>query len=140
MPNVSQFRRPRAARSEPLFLFDARRPQQAATADMISQVITHADQCVRLAGGRLKLRVSAEMIETLQAQGRLAYGDYRLADLTVVWDEVEGEVVQACRNDMDRHLALLPFKMMIPLMLLIFPSLMILLFGPFLDALSKGFG
>lgn len=98
MPNVSQFRRPRAARSEPLFLFDARRPQQAATADMISQVITHADQCVRLAGGRLKLRVSAEMIETLQAQGRLAHGDYRLADLTVVWDEVEGEVVQV-RDD-----------------------------------------
>lgn len=54
--------------------------------------------------------------------------------------DFESEVVQACRSDMDRHLALLPFKMMIPLMLLIFPSLMLLLFGPFLDALSKGFG
>lgn len=98
MPNVSQFRRPRAARSEPLFLFDARRPQQAATAHMIDQVITHADQSVRMANGRLKLRVSAEMIETLQAQGRLAYGDYRLADLTVIWDEAQGEVVQV-RDD-----------------------------------------
>ena len=98
MPNVSQFRRPRAARSEPLFLFDARRPAQAASAQMIEQVITHADESVALAHGRRRLRVSHAMIEQLQAQGRLAHGDYRLADLTVVWDEAEGQVVQV-RDD-----------------------------------------
>ena len=98
MPNVSQFRRPRTPRSEPLFLFDTRRPQAAANADMIAQVITHADQSTRLAGGRLRLRVSQDMVEHLQAQGRLAPGDYRLADLTVVWDETEGQVVNV-RDD-----------------------------------------
>lgn len=98
MPNVSQFRRPRITRAEPLFLFDTRRPQTAASADMIDKIITHADLTTRLAGGRLKLRLSAQMIEALQAQGRLAPGDYRLADLTVVWDETEGQVVNV-RDD-----------------------------------------
>ncbi len=99
MPNVSPIRRAaRPSRQEPLFLFDARRPTQAATADMIAHVITHADQATRLANGRLKLRISQEMIETLQAQGRLGAGDYRLADLTVTWDETEGQVVQV-RDD-----------------------------------------
>ena len=98
MPNVSQFRRPRTQRSEPLFLFDARRPQALADAAMIDKVITHADRSTRLAGGRLKLRLSPEMIEHLQGQGRLEAGDYRLADLTVVWDEAEGQVVNV-RDD-----------------------------------------
>ena len=103
MPNVSQFRRPRTARpkaapQQPLFLFDARRPVRNATADMIEQVITHADEHTPLANGRRRLRVSHAMIEQLQLQGRLAYGDYRLADLTVVWDEAQGEVVQV-RDD-----------------------------------------
>lgn len=96
MPNVSPIRRP--SRTEPLFLFDARRPIQAATPEMISKVITHADQATRLAGGRLKLRVSQDMVETLQAQGKLAFDDYRLADLTVTWDETQGQVIQV-RDD-----------------------------------------
>lgn len=98
MPNVSQFRRPSPSRSEPLFLFDARRPQAAASAEMIAKVITHADQATPLARGRLRLRISAKMVEDLQAQGRLGPGDYRLADLTVVWDEAEGQVVNV-RDD-----------------------------------------
>lgn len=53
--------------------------------------------------------------------------------------EFETEIIQACRNDMERHLTLMPFRLLVPLMLLIFPSLMLLLFGPFLDALSGGF-
>ncbi len=96
MPNVSPIRRP--SRTEPLFLFDARRPIQAATPEMISKVITHADQATRLAGGCLKLRVSQDMVETLQAQGKLAFDDYRLADLTVTWDETQGQVIQV-RDD-----------------------------------------
>ncbi|WP_310540035.1 hypothetical protein [Phenylobacterium sp.] len=98
MPNVAQLRRPRAVSSEPLFLFDVRRPVEAANADMIAKVISHADIALRQAGGRMKLRVSEEMVERLQIQGRLATGDHRLADLTVVWDEAEGEVVSV-RDD-----------------------------------------
>lgn len=98
MPNVARLAPRRPLRSEPLFLFDARRPIRAANADMIDQVITHADLCARLAGGRLKLQVSRAMADRLIAQGRLAEDDYRLCDLTVIWDEAEGQVVQV-RDD-----------------------------------------
>ncbi|ODT63644.1 MAG: hypothetical protein ABS77_03210 [Phenylobacterium sp. SCN 69-14] len=60
---------------------------------MIDQVITHADIAVRQSGGRLKLRISPEMIEALQAQGKLGAEAHRLADLTVIWDEAEGQVL-----------------------------------------------
>jgi hypothetical protein len=96
MPNVTKFRRPAvrtvAPAKEPLFLFDARRPVRPATAEMIQQVIDHADSAVRMSGGRCKYRVSLDAIESLIARGRLAEADRRLADLTVIWDEIEGQV------------------------------------------------
>lgn len=91
MPNVTKFRS-RPIAENPQFLFDVRRPMVAANSAMIEQVITHADQVTRMAGGKMKLRVSAAMIESLQAQGRLGDDAWRLADLTVVWDEAEGQV------------------------------------------------
>ena len=87
---VTVFRRTYA---DPVFLFDARRPLVPASAEMIDQVITHADVAVRQSGGRLKLRISAGMIETLQTQGKLGPDARRLADLTVIWDEAEGQVL-----------------------------------------------
>lgn len=87
---VTQFRRSYA---EPMFLFEARRPMVPASAEMIDQIIIHADVAVRQAGGRLKLRLSAEMIEELQLQGKLGPEAGRLADLTVIWDETEGQVL-----------------------------------------------
>ena len=96
MSNVHAIRPTRTV--EPLFLFDVRRPLQAASPEMISRLITHADQATRLPGGRLRLRISSEMVERLQAQGRLSAEDYRLADLTVDWDETEGQVIQV-RDD-----------------------------------------
>lgn len=86
---VTPFRRSYA---DPTFLFAARRPMAPASAQMIDQVITHADVAVRMSGQRLKLRLSAGMIEQLQAQGKLGEDAWRLADLTVIWDEAEGQV------------------------------------------------
>lgn len=93
MPSPNRVTRFRRAYQEPQFLFDARRPMSAPTAQMIDQVITHADIAVRMAGERLKLRLSAGMIDALQAQGKLSADAARLADLTVVWDEREGQVI-----------------------------------------------
>ncbi|KRB52418.1 MAG: hypothetical protein V4514_13080 [Pseudomonadota bacterium] len=93
MPSPNRVTRFRRAYQEPQFLFDARRPMSAPTAQMIDQVITHADIAVRMAGERLKLRLSAGMIDELQAQGKLGADAARLADLTVVWDEREGQVI-----------------------------------------------
>jgi hypothetical protein len=95
MARIAKFPR---VRQEPLFLFDIRRPAQPASAAMIDQVITHADVATRLSGGRVKLRVSRDAIRRLQAQGRLAADGERLADLTVIWNEYEGQV-ETVRDD-----------------------------------------
>jgi hypothetical protein len=90
MQNVQSIR---PARPDTLFRFDARRPLRPATPEMIEAVIRHADRAERLAGGRLRLRLSEAMAQDLVRQGRLDSPDLRLCDLTVVWDEAQGEVV-----------------------------------------------
>ena len=90
MQNVQSIRH---ARPDALFRFDARRPLRPATPEMIEAVIRHADRAERLAGGRLRLRLSEAMAQELVRQGRLDSPDLRLCDLTVVWDEAHGEVV-----------------------------------------------
>lgn len=90
MQNVQSIR---PARPDAAFRFDARRPLRPATPAMIEAVIRHADRAERLAGGRLRLRLSEGMARDLIRQGRLAEPDQRLCDLTVVWDEAQGEVV-----------------------------------------------
>jgi hypothetical protein len=98
MTSVTKFRRHIRQEPQPQLLFDARRPIVPASAAMIEQVITHADVAVRMSGDRIRLRLSAGMIESLQAQGRLDASAARLADLTVVWNEREGQVVNV-RDD-----------------------------------------
>jgi hypothetical protein len=90
MQNVQSIR---PARPDALLRFDARRPLRPATPEMIEAVIRHADRAERLAGGRLRLRLSEAMAQELVRQGRLDSPDLRLCDLTVVWDEAHGEVV-----------------------------------------------
>lgn len=90
MQNVQSIR---PARPDALFRFDARRPLRPATPEMIEAVIRHADRAERLAGGRLRLRLSEAMAQELVRQGRLDSSDLRLCDLTVVWDEAQGEVI-----------------------------------------------
>jgi hypothetical protein len=90
MQNVQSIR---TVRPDALLRFDARRPLRPATPEMIEAVIRHADRAERLARGRLRLRLSEAMAQDLVRQGRLNSPDLRLCDLTVVWDEVQGEVV-----------------------------------------------
>ena len=92
MPSAARVTPFRRSYADPLFLFEARRPLVPASAEMIDQVITHADVAVRMSGGRLKLRITAGMIEQLQFEGKLGEDAWRLADLTVIWDETEGQV------------------------------------------------
>ena len=90
MQNVQSIR---TAHPDAFLRFDARRPLRPATPEMIEAVIRHADRAERLAGGRLRLRLSEAMAQDLVRQGRLDSPDLRLCDLTVVWDEAQGEVV-----------------------------------------------
>jgi hypothetical protein len=52
--------------------------------------------------------------------------------------ELEQEILDVCQADIDRHLAKLPFILLVPLLFMIFPAIMILLLGPFLDILANG--
>lgn len=48
----------------------------------------------------------------------------------------EIELILSCENEIQKHLSLLPLLIMIPLMFLVFPSLMLLLVGPLLQSLQ----
>lgn len=47
--------------------------------------------------------------------------------------ELEKEIVQSCEAEMEDQIKMLPFKLLIPVLFLMFPAYLILLFGPFLQ-------
>ena len=49
---------------------------------------------------------------------------------------LETELILSCEDEISRHLALLPFKMMLPLLGLIMPALMIVLIAPLIAMLQ----
>lgn len=53
---------------------------------------------------------------------------------------LEAEVQQAAESELDEHLATLPFKVLIPLLLFQFPAYLVLLLGPALRELTKQMG
>lgn len=53
--------------------------------------------------------------------------------------DTEKEIERACLEEIDRHLAVLPFRLMVPLLLMLFPAMMILILAPFLDLLAQSF-
>jgi hypothetical protein len=46
--------------------------------------------------------------------------------------ELEGEILLACKHQLEAFVTLLPLKSMLPILLLLFPSFLILLIGPIL--------
>jgi len=52
--------------------------------------------------------------------------------------DLEGEVEQACNEQIDDFIRMLPMKMTIPVLLLQFPAFLILLLGPMVSELLKG--
>lgn len=49
--------------------------------------------------------------------------------------QLEEELHQACLQELDRHISLLPVKALVPLIFFLFPGFLILLFGPLLQSL-----
>jgi hypothetical protein len=47
--------------------------------------------------------------------------------------EIEKEIILSCEAEMEDQIKMLPFKMLIPVLFLMFPAYLILLFGPFLQ-------
>jgi hypothetical protein len=73
--------------------------------------------------------IRRQLLETLELG---LQGESILAQLRVL----ESEMLISCEEEIQRHTALLPVKMMLPLFGLIFPSLMILLIFPLLRMLQ----
>ncbi len=53
--------------------------------------------------------------------------------------QLEGEVNYACEQELELALQRLPFKLMLPMLALLFPAYLILLIGPILKQLIEGF-
>lgn len=51
--------------------------------------------------------------------------------------ELEGEIIKLCESELDEQIKIMPIKMLLPLLGLMFPAYLLLLFGPFLDILTK---
>jgi hypothetical protein len=47
--------------------------------------------------------------------------------------ELEKEIIISCETEMEEQIKMLPLKMLIPVLFLMFPAYLILLFGPFLQ-------
>jgi len=54
--------------------------------------------------------------------------------------QLEGEIVEACQDELARRLARLPFILLIPLLFFQFPSFLMLLFGPLLQNFFHSLG
>ncbi len=52
--------------------------------------------------------------------------------------ELETEILKACHSDIDKYVAALPMRTMIPLMLIQFPAFLLLLLGPIVSELIRG--
>jgi len=53
--------------------------------------------------------------------------------------ELETELFKICQSDIDRFVSTLPMKAMIPLMLVQFPAFLLVMLGPIVNELIKGF-
>lgn len=53
--------------------------------------------------------------------------------------ELESEIFLASHEEIERHLAALPLRVMVPLLFLQFPAFLLLMFGPIIREFTKGF-
>jgi hypothetical protein len=53
--------------------------------------------------------------------------------------ELEVELMKACQADVDRFAATLPMKTMVPLLLIQFPAFLLVMLGPVVSELVRGF-
>ncbi len=54
--------------------------------------------------------------------------------------QLENEITEACHDEISNKLAKLPFILLIPLLLMQFPAILMLLFGPLLQNFFHSFG
>jgi hypothetical protein len=85
---------PRRAPAQPFSVLDLSSPVAPPSAALIATVLAHADIEEEAGAGRVRRRVSAPRLAELEAMGLLDAPAARAADLTILWDEREGEIVR----------------------------------------------
>lgn len=53
--------------------------------------------------------------------------------------ELEEEIKRACDDEIERFVALLPVRALLPLLLIQFPAFLLLLFGPIIEEFTRSF-
>lgn len=76
--------------------------------DLINAVLQYADVCKEMGGGRFLLRLSAVKRADPIINGPLGREAPRLADVAILWDEDEGEIVRVLDAASGDHLEPVP--------------------------------
>lgn len=95
MPAVARLspRRPAPA-AQPFQVFDLRERVAPPSAALIAAILEHGDVAEPLGAGRVRRSLSDSRLDQLEAMGALDVPAARAAQVAVVWDEAEGEVVR----------------------------------------------
>jgi len=94
MPAVARLAPRRRQADAPFSVLDLSRPVTPPSADLIAAVLAHADIEEDAGPGRVRRRVSRELLDQLEALGLIDVPAARAADIAILWDERQGEVVR----------------------------------------------
>ena len=93
-------------------------PQQLRYAlpsgDLINAILQYADVCNDMGGGRVMLRLSAAKRADPIIAGPLGREAPRLADVAILWDEVEDEIIRVLDAASGDHLEPVPAPAAVP--------------------------
>jgi len=89
-------------------------------------------------------RSTSDFLNSLESQYRqtlleVVEGGLNGQPILKLITELETEIMQATKDELDADLKLLPLKLLLPLLLFQFPAFLLLLFGPLLSTILKEF-
>jgi len=94
MPAIARLSPRRAPAAAPFQVFDLRERAAPPSAALIATILEHADLHEDLGAGRVRRSLSADKVAQLAGAGALDVPAARAAQVAVIWDEGEGEVVR----------------------------------------------
>jgi hypothetical protein len=92
LARIAPRRTARSGSSSPVL--DLTRTLTPPSAALVGQILAHADIEEDAGAGRVRRRVSAQRLADLEARGLLDASAERAADIAILWDEREGEIVR----------------------------------------------
>ncbi|WP_374573275.1 hypothetical protein [Phenylobacterium sp.] len=84
----------RAAAPAPFGVFDLRTKPAPPSAALVEAIQRFADLEEEAGGGRVRRRVSAYRLAELEARGLIDAPAERAAEIAILWDEREGQIVR----------------------------------------------